>query len=107
MKYLNHRTLKHLVGALLLPLLLLRKWYFLLRYKSHESYVEQSAIKAIRKANELRKETGYRYIVFMAGGKITIKPKRVIKGMLACRGKYFAKGTTISDIEKRALYITN
>jgi hypothetical protein len=91
----------HIAGALAFPFLLVRKTFFFVRHKTGIS--ERIAI---RKANQLAAETGYKYIVFRAGGKTVIKPKKLLKSMIACPGKYFAKGTTIQDIEKRALYIT-
>jgi hypothetical protein len=97
----------NVLGAVSLPILLLIKAYFMLRYKSGQQYTERCVIKAIRKANKLHQATGYRYIVFMCRGKIIIKPKRLIKSMLAFKGKYFAPDTTMHDIEKRALYITH
>ena len=96
-----YRITMNIAGALSLPFLLLRKAYFFVCRKglSPERF-------AIRKANRLHAETGYKYIVFRAAGKTVIKPKKLLKGMLAWPVKYFAKGTTIQDIEKRALYIT-
>ena len=67
---------------------------------------EKQAMKAIHKANKLNAATGYTYYVLQAGGKVVIKPKRLIKQQLACRGKYYKRGTKIHDIEKIALYIT-
>ena len=66
---------------------------------------EKQALQAIRKANELSDATGYTYYVLRAGGRVIIKPKRLIKRQLACRGKYYKRGTKIQDMERAALYI--
>jgi len=80
---------------------LLGRLYVRLRYGS----ADRQALKAIRKANELCAATGYTYFVLQAKGRVIIKPKRLIKHQLACRGKYYRRGTTIQDIERIALYI--
>ena len=67
--------------------------------------LEKQTLRAIKKANALAQATGYTYYVMEARGRIVIKPKRFIKNLLACKGKYFKRGTTIQDIERIALYI--
>ena len=67
---------------------------------------ERDKLKAINKANELHKATGYRYLVLTSGGKFIIKPKAQIKNMLKIKGKFFKPDTTMRDIERIAIYIT-
>lgn len=82
---------------------LLRVAWFKITNRSEET----RTLSAIKKANKLAKATGYRYYVLRTNGHIVIKPKRLLKNMIACKGKYFKQGTTIQDIEKTALYITH
>lgn len=60
--------------------------------------------KAIRQANELRNLTGYRYLVIMWKGQLKIVRKQEIKQWIAMRR--LRKGTTIREIERKAIYIT-
>jgi hypothetical protein len=57
----------------------------------------------IRKANRIRRETGYRCIVFMLNGRIIVKQRRTIKRMI--REKVI-KNITLEQFERKAIYIT-
>lgn len=70
-----------------------------------EAGMERATIRTIEKANALSKATGYTYYVLEVNGRVILKPKRLIKNQLACKGKYFKRGTTIQDIERIALYV--
>jgi hypothetical protein len=74
-------------------------------YRLRYGNFDKQTIRAIRKANDLAQATGYTYYVLNSKGRVVIKPKRLIKNLIACRGKYFKRGTTIQDIERIALYI--
>jgi hypothetical protein len=91
----------HILAACYALCLLTRRAAYRLRYGS----IEKQTLRAIKKANELSKLTGYTYFVLISKGRVVIKPKRLIKRLLACKGKYFKRGTTIHDIERIALYI--
>ena len=60
--------------------------------------------KAIKKANKLHAETGYRYLVLLVKGKPRVYSKQTIKKLIKLR--YFKKGVKISDIDRKALYTT-
>jgi hypothetical protein len=60
--------------------------------------------KLIKKAEELRRLTGYRYYIIRFKGRIRVLPKQQIKKWIA-KGT-FKSGTTISEIEEKAIYIT-
>ncbi len=60
--------------------------------------------RAIRKAKKLAELTGLRYFVIYLNGGLKVVPKKTIKELIQKRR--FKKGTTIEDIEKRALFIT-
>ncbi|MBN1250680.1 MAG: hypothetical protein JXA16_00995 [Bacteroidales bacterium] len=60
--------------------------------------------KRIKKANRLREMTKYKYMVILVSGKPLIYKKADLKRLISMR--VFKKGTTIKDIEKRAIYIT-
>lgn len=61
--------------------------------------------RAIKKANALAQTFRVRYYVLAFNGKLKVVPKQTIKGLLA--RKRFKSGTTIQDIERLALYITD
>lgn len=61
--------------------------------------------RAVRQANALSKTFRVRYYVLSFRGKLKIVPKSAIKELIA--RKRFRRGTTIQDIEKIALYITD
>lgn len=60
--------------------------------------------RAVKKANTLSELFHARYYVLSFGGRLRVMPKSVIKVQI--RRRMWRKGTTIADIEKRALYIT-
>ena len=91
----------HLCAAVVAAGLLLRRAAFRIRHGS----IEKQTLRAIKKANELAQLTGYTYYVLKSKGRVVIKPKKLIKNLLSCKGKYFKRGTTIQDIERIALYI--
>jgi hypothetical protein len=95
------KILIHIFAACYALCLLTRRAAYRLRYGSFE----KQTLRAIKKANEMAKLTGYTYYVLIAKGRVVIKPKRLVKRLLACKGKYFKRGTTIHDIERIALYI--
>ena len=61
--------------------------------------------KAVKRANALSKMFNVRYYVLYFGGKPIVIPKKTIKELI--RRKRFKKGTTVEDIEKIALFITD
>lgn len=60
--------------------------------------------RAVRKADRLAASFKMKYFVIFIGGKIKVVPKQNIKRLI--REGRFKRGTTIGDIESRALYIT-
>lgn len=58
----------------------------------------------VREANRLAELFKVRYFVIMMNGSLKVVPKKVLKDLVA--KKRFKPGTTIQDLEKRALYIT-
>lgn len=60
--------------------------------------------RKVREANRLADLFKVRYFVIMMNGSLKVVPKKVLKDLIA--KKRFKSGTTIQDIEKRALYIT-
>ena len=61
--------------------------------------------RAVKQAIKLANLTGLRYYVVHINGGIKVVPKKRFKQLIA--QKRFRKGTTIQDIEKSALFITN
>lgn len=60
--------------------------------------------RAVRKADRLRHITHRKYMVLVVGGKLEVISKREVKKLV---GRHvFRKGTTVSDIEQKALYVT-
>lgn len=72
----------------------IKKYYAAWRYK-----------RAVRKAKELAGLFGMKYYVINLGGSLKVVPKKAIKELI--RRKRFRKGTTVEDIERHALFITN
>lgn len=60
--------------------------------------------RAVRKAERLASSFGMRYYVLLHNGRLVCVPKQNIKRLI--HERRFKPGTTIGDIEKRALYIT-
>ena len=60
--------------------------------------------RAIRLAGELSEVSKRKYLVLMVGGVPKVYSKQELKRMIARRK--FRKGTTIQDLEKRAILIT-
>lgn len=60
--------------------------------------------RAVKKANELSKLLGIKYLVLYWGGRFKVVPKQNIKQMI--KDHHFRKGTKMADIERRALYVT-
>ena len=96
----------HIGGLLLVPFRLLGAIAGWLRAKYMKKTDAKRMLKAIEWATLLAQKTGYRYIVLNIKGRYIVKPKQVWKGLLRCQGKYFIKGTTIQDLEKRAVFIS-
>lgn len=59
---------------------------------------------AVRKANKLAALTGMKYYVVLLNGSLKVAPKRNFKALI--KRHRFVPGTTIQDIERRALYVT-
>lgn len=60
--------------------------------------------RAIRLADELSKASRRKYLVLLVGGVPKIYSKQELKTMI--RSRKFRKGTTIQDLEKKAILIT-
>jgi hypothetical protein len=95
----------HICGAFYAAWLITRNVVGRAVYRLIYGGFEKQTLRAIKKANALAQATGYTYYVLGAKGRVVIKPKRLVKNLLACKGKYFKRGTTIHDIERIALYI--
>ncbi len=59
--------------------------------------------RAVKRAKEMRDLFGMTWFVILMGGKLKVVPKRTLKTLVA-QGR-FKRGTTIQDLEKRALFI--
>lgn len=59
--------------------------------------------KAVRKAKKMADLFGMTYFVLLMDGKLKVVPKKTIKDLISRRR--FKRGTTIQDIEKRALFV--
>jgi hypothetical protein len=103
-KYIRTAAL-HVCGAIYAAWRIIRNIVGRAAYRLLYGGYEKQTLRAIKKANALAQATGYTYYVLEAKGRIVIKPKRFVKNLLACKGKYFKRGTTIQDIERIALYI--
>ena len=95
------KILTNTFAAVIAAGLLLRRAAYRIRY----GRLETQTLRAVKKANELAQLTGCTYYVLRAKGRVIIKPKQLIKKLLACKGKYFKRGITIQDVERIALYI--
>ena len=95
----------HIVGGFYACWLVTRNFAGRAFFRVVYGSTHRQALRAIKKANELCAATGYTYYVLKTGGRVVIKPKRLIKAQLACRGKYYKRDTKIQDIERIALYI--
>jgi hypothetical protein len=60
--------------------------------------------RAIKLAEELSKVSKRKYLVLQVAGVPKVYSKQELKKMIA--GRKFRKGTTIQDLEKRAIVIT-
>lgn len=60
--------------------------------------------RAVRKAKKMSALFGMKYYVLNMGGRLKVVPKQNIRHLV--RTHRFRKGIKISDIEKRALYVT-
>lgn len=60
--------------------------------------------RAVEKADAFRRITHRRYLVIPVNGKLEVVSKQELKKLLSYG--IFRKGTTVRDIEDRALYIT-
>ena len=60
--------------------------------------------RAVKEAVTLADATGLKYYVVYMNGEPKAVPKKTVKELIAKHR--FKKGTTIQDIEKRALFIT-
>lgn len=58
---------------------------------------------AVKKAKKMAGLFGMTYFVIMLNGKLKVVPKKTIKTLILKRR--FKSGTTIQDIEKRALFV--
>jgi hypothetical protein len=95
----------HICGALLAAWKITRNVVGRAVYRLLYGSFHRQTLRAVKKANALAQATGYTYYVLESKGRVVIKPKRLIKNLLSCKGKYFKRGTTIQDIERIALYI--
>lgn len=60
--------------------------------------------RAVRKARKLAELFGMRYYVLAYRGRPVIIPKQTVKELI--KRRRFRPGTTVADIEKTALFIT-
>lgn len=60
--------------------------------------------RAIRLADELSKASRRKYLVLLVAGVPKVYSKQELKTMI--RSRKFRKGTTIQDLEKKAVLIT-
>ena len=60
--------------------------------------------RAVRKADKLHKSTKRKYLVVVLNGKPVVLSKRKVRTLIATR--HFRRGTTVRDIEDRAIYTT-
>ncbi len=96
----------NICGALLVPFRLTGAAVGWCRKQHMKRTDTKRKLAAIEWAEKLAEKTGYRYIVLNIGGHYVVKPKRVWQKLLKCKGKYFVKGTSIQDLENRAVFIT-
>ena len=60
--------------------------------------------RAVKKAVKVEHITGRKQFVIMYDGKPVVVSKKKIRNLVATR--YFRKGITVQEIEKRALFVT-
>lgn len=60
--------------------------------------------RAVRLADELSKASRRKYLVLLVAGVPRVYSKQELKTMI--RSRKFRKGTTIQDLEKKAILIT-
>jgi hypothetical protein len=96
----------HIGGALLVPIRLLGALTGFCRAKYMQKTDAKRMLKAIEWATLLAQKTGYRYIVLNIRGRYVVKPKRVLKHLINCKGKHFVRGTTVQDLEREAVFIS-
>lgn len=60
--------------------------------------------RAVKKADYFRHVTHRKYMVIMVNGKLEVISKQGLKKFVS--NGIFRKGTTVADIERKALYIT-
>ena len=60
--------------------------------------------RAVKKAVEVQRLTGRKQFVVVYNNKPVVISKRKIRTLVATH--YFAKGLTVQDIEKKALFVT-
>ena len=59
--------------------------------------------RKVREAKKLARLFNMTYFVFMLNGKLKVAPKQVLKDLI--KQHRFKRGTTIKDIENKALFI--
>ena len=104
----NHANINNMLQKLFGFYLI--QWYLVdplksLFKKTFFYFFKRAVYRKIRQANEERKLTGYKCYVVKVGGWPMVVKKKDLKLLLA--RKRFKKGTTIQQIEKSALYVTN
>ena len=60
--------------------------------------------RAVKKADRFHHITHRKYMVLLINGKLEVLSKQELKKFIV--GGVFRKGTTIADLEAKALYIT-
>ena len=60
--------------------------------------------RAVKKAVKVQGLTGRKQVVIMYKGRPVVISKRKIRTLVATH--YFAKGMTVQDIERKALFVT-
>lgn len=60
--------------------------------------------RAVKKADHLRRITHRKYMVIVLNRRLEVVSKQDIKKFI--RNGIFRRGTTIDDIERKALYVT-
>ena len=60
--------------------------------------------RAVKRANNLHNITHRKYMVLVINKKLEVLSKQEVRKFVA--GGIFQKGTTVGDIESKALYIT-
>ncbi|MGQ0737654.1 MAG: hypothetical protein ACT4OJ_01215 [Bacteroidota bacterium] len=75
-------------------------WYRKIKYA-------RSLKRAIQHAKIVKTQRGYKCYVLLFPGGYKAVTKAAVKSLMSSNKKYFKKGTTIQDIERMAVYITN